>query len=198
MAKTDKIGRAGEHYVAAELNKRGAYASPFSGNVPGIDIVATDDQQEGMAYIQVKTKRRATDRWRASLHHAWHMPKGPIECLCLESCDATRCATAPVKPRSHPHHQNATNLLSLREVQGRPDHYWVFVSMEELQYWIVPDGVVRGEVIRQRHIEYLRERGGHRPGSKHGSLDTSIFAAWLSPWLGRWSALGLDLEDTIT
>ena len=54
---TDKVGRAGEHYVAAELNRRGAYASPFSGNVPGIDIVATDDDMKRMAYIQVKTKR---------------------------------------------------------------------------------------------------------------------------------------------
>ena len=30
---SDRIGRAGEHYVAAELNRRGAYAAPFSGNV---------------------------------------------------------------------------------------------------------------------------------------------------------------------
>ena len=51
--RTDNIGRAGEHYVAAELNRRGAYASPFSGNVPGIDIVATDQDRQQMAYIQV-------------------------------------------------------------------------------------------------------------------------------------------------
>ena len=65
---TDKVGRAGEHYVAAELNRRGAYASPFSGNVPGIDIVATDDDQKCTAYIQVKTKRDH-GKWHMSLNH---------------------------------------------------------------------------------------------------------------------------------
>ncbi len=52
---SNRIGRAGEHYVAAELNRRGAYASPFSGNVPGIDIVATD------------AKRRAWPTYRSKL-----------------------------------------------------------------------------------------------------------------------------------
>ena len=55
--RTDTIGRAGEHYVAAELNRRGAYASPFSGNVPGIDIVATDSEQNRMVYIQVRASK---------------------------------------------------------------------------------------------------------------------------------------------
>ena len=67
---TDNIGRAGEHYVAAKLNRRGAYASPFSGNVPGIDIIATDDDQNRMAYIQVKTKR-GRGNWHMSLNHGW-------------------------------------------------------------------------------------------------------------------------------
>ena len=67
---TDTIGRAGEHYVAAELNRRGVYASPFSGNVPGIDIVATDHLRERMVYIQVKTKRTAGN-WHMSLGHGW-------------------------------------------------------------------------------------------------------------------------------
>ena len=55
--RTDKTGRAGEHYVAAELNRRGVYASPFSGNVPEIDIVATDDDGKRIVHVQVKTKR---------------------------------------------------------------------------------------------------------------------------------------------
>ena len=197
MAQTDKVGRAGEHFVAAELNRRGAYASPFSGNVPGIDIVATDDRQEHMAYLQVKTKRIAKQRWSVSLRHAWDIPKGVTECLCLDTCDAARCAEASAKVPTHPHHRDATSLLTLREVQGKPDHYWVFVSLEELQYWIVPDDTVRGEMIRLPHIKYLRERGGHRPGSKHGSLDTGIFEPFLTSWLGCWSALGLGLEDSI-
>ena len=196
MARTDKIGRAGEHYVAAELNRRGAYASPFFGNVPGIDIVATDDRQEHMAYLQIKTKRIAKQLWQVSLRHPWDIPKGVLECLCLDTCDAARCEEASGKVSTHPHHSDATSLLTLPEVQGKPDHYWVFVSLEELQYWIVPDGVVRDEMIRRPHIKYLRDRGGHRPGFKHGSVHSTISALSLTSWLGRWSVLGLGLEDS--
>ena len=187
MAQTDKTGRAGEHYVAAELNKRGAYASPFSGNVPGIDIVATDDGRERMAYIQVKTKRFARQRWPLSLRHAWDIPKD-VSCLCLGTCDPARCAEASVKVSPHPHHPDATSLYTLPKMEGKPQHFWVFVSLEELQYWIVPDNVVR-EDIRQRVTQYLGERGGHRPGSSHHSLVASVFEVDLAPWQSRWDKL---------
>ena len=196
MARTDTIGRAGEHYVAAELNKRGAYASPFSGNVPGIDIVATDSEREHMVYIQVKTKQVAKARWPVSLRYGWTIPQG-IACLCLESCEAARCEDATGKEPNHPHHSNATDLLSLPEVKAKQDHYWVFVSLEELDYWIVPDDNLR-QLIRREYIEYLRKKGGHRPGSKHGSLDGSLFASSITEWHRRWSVLGLGLgaEDS--
>ena len=32
--------------MAAELNRRGVYASPWAGNLPGIDIVAMDGAKE--------------------------------------------------------------------------------------------------------------------------------------------------------
>ena len=35
---TDMLGRAGEHFVAAELNRRRVYASLWAGNLPGIAI----------------------------------------------------------------------------------------------------------------------------------------------------------------
>ena len=196
MAQTDKIGRAGEHYVAAELNKRGAYASPFSGNVPGIDIVATDGGQAHPAFLQVKTKRCTADGWKVSLRHAWDIPKGSTDCLCLDTCCAARCTKASGKEPTHPHHRDVTNLLTLPKVKCKPYHYWVFVSLEELQYWIVPDDTVRGEMIREPHIKYLQERGGHRPGSKHGSVDARIKAPSLCSWRGRWRELGLGLEDS--
>ena len=33
-ASNQQVGRAGEYFVVAELNKRGAYAVPFAGNMP--------------------------------------------------------------------------------------------------------------------------------------------------------------------
>lgn len=37
-----QVARAGEHFVAAELHRRGAYAVTFAGNMPDIDILASD------------------------------------------------------------------------------------------------------------------------------------------------------------
>ena len=157
MAKTNTIGRAGEHYVAAELNKRGVFASPFSGNVPDIDVIATDAQQERPAHIQVKTVRAEGHRWPVSLHHGWEIPERAHYCFCLSSCNPDSCIGAPVRNRNHPHHKNATDLLSLCERRGKRDHYWVFVSLEKLKYWVIPDDVLRS-LIRRHHIGYLHRQ----------------------------------------
>ena len=69
------IGRAGEHYVAAEINRRGGYAAPFAGNVPAIDILATDSKAEKVAYIQVKTKSPRSN-WQVSLKQGWRTITG--------------------------------------------------------------------------------------------------------------------------
>ena len=68
MAKGSGIqqtARAGEHYVAAELNRRGAYAVTFAGNMPKIDILASDTEQTRTVSIQVKTRRTGT--WHSSI-----------------------------------------------------------------------------------------------------------------------------------
>jgi len=49
-------GQIGEYLVTAELGRRGIIATPFSGNVPEIDIVAYANKKTG--HIQVKTVRR--------------------------------------------------------------------------------------------------------------------------------------------
>lgn len=63
-SKNHQTARAGEHYVAAELNRRGAYAVTFAGNMPKIDILASDTDRERTISIQVKTRRTGT--WHAS------------------------------------------------------------------------------------------------------------------------------------
>jgi Holliday junction resolvase-like predicted endonuclease len=61
---TQQVARAGEHLVAAELHRRGAYAVTFAGNMPRIDILASNAGQTRTVMIQVKTKRSGT--WQAS------------------------------------------------------------------------------------------------------------------------------------
>ena len=194
MAKTDITGRAGEHHVAAELSERGVYASPFSGNVPEIDVIAADAKRGEVAFIQVKTKRLKSHRWRLSISVGWCIPK-EVKCLCLDSCDSSRCAGVLVRSRNHPHHERATNLNDLREQCGRPRCFWVFVSLEERGFWVIPDGALR-RAVRNHHTSYLKERGGHRPGRKHDSLVTYLSPEDLAQWHGCWNVLGLGLQDS--
>jgi hypothetical protein len=54
--RTQQVARAGEHFVVAELNKRGAFAMSFAGNMPKIDLIACNHDQRRTIHIQVKTK----------------------------------------------------------------------------------------------------------------------------------------------
>ena len=60
-----QVARAGEHFVAAELHRRGAYAVTFAGNMPEIDILASDLNQTRTVAVQVKTKRTGT--WQTTI-----------------------------------------------------------------------------------------------------------------------------------
>ena len=65
-ASNQQVGRAGEYFVVAELNKRGAFAVPFAGNMPKIDIIACNRDESRTIFIQVKTKRGGRT-WHSSI-----------------------------------------------------------------------------------------------------------------------------------
>lgn len=65
-ASNQQVGRAGEYFTVAELNKRGAFAVPFAGNMPKIDIIACNKDESRTVYIQVKTKRGGKT-WHSSI-----------------------------------------------------------------------------------------------------------------------------------
>jgi hypothetical protein len=65
-AVNQQVGRAGEYFVVAELNKRGAFAVPFAGNMPKIDLIACNRDESHTVYIQVKTKRSGKT-WHSSI-----------------------------------------------------------------------------------------------------------------------------------
>lgn len=71
--KPQQVGRAGEHFVAAEILRRGGYASTFAGNMPAIDVLAADQDQDRTVWIQVKTKRGRS--WQTSITRG--MPREP-------------------------------------------------------------------------------------------------------------------------
>lgn len=51
-----QVGRAAEHYVTAEIHRRGGYAACFGGNMPAIDVLATNRGQSRTVTVQVKAK----------------------------------------------------------------------------------------------------------------------------------------------
>ena len=59
-----QVGAAGEHFVAAEIHVRGGYAVTFSGNMKGIDLLASDAEHQRKISIQVKCKTSGT--WHAN------------------------------------------------------------------------------------------------------------------------------------
>lgn len=67
-----QVARAGEMFVAAEIHRRGGYAVTFAGNMPGIDILASDLADTRRISIQVKTK--SSGSWHA------RFPKDATEC----------------------------------------------------------------------------------------------------------------------
>jgi len=64
--KSDQVGRAGEYLVAAEVLRRGGYAVTFSGNMPFIDVLASDQDHARRAVIQVKTKGIRSGTWQTT------------------------------------------------------------------------------------------------------------------------------------
>jgi hypothetical protein len=67
-----QVARAGEMFVAAEIHRRGGYAVTFAGNMPGIDILASDLADSRRISIQVKSK--SSGSWHA------RFPRDAAEC----------------------------------------------------------------------------------------------------------------------
>ncbi len=70
MTKISSVitGAAGEHFVMAELLRRGLVAAKAPEGIPNFDIVITDIDGERLAAIQVKTRREFK-----SGDKGWHM-----------------------------------------------------------------------------------------------------------------------------
>lgn len=79
-ARVQQVGRSGEYFVVAELNKRGAFAVAFAGNMPKIDLMACNQDQSRTVHIQVKTKRGGRT-WHSSIvgSRPMNQPATPLD-----------------------------------------------------------------------------------------------------------------------
>lgn len=62
------LNLAGEFYVAAELNRRGIFASVTYGAAKNADILAFDQQSRQTAVIEVKTTASPNKKWLTGQH----------------------------------------------------------------------------------------------------------------------------------
>ena len=149
-----------------------------------------------MAYVQVKTKQRLRTNWQLGngLAQRWVLPAG-ASCVSLGGCKVIpECKELKHKHAEGFPHADAVDFLTVPQVEGRGEHFWVFVLLEELRYWIVPDRVFRECLIRGPTMSHLRHHGGHRLGRVHKSLHGMIKEQQLHDWLGKWDELDLDLS----
>ena len=74
-----QVGRAGELFVAAELNRRGAFATLYLTNTPRVDVVATSPDGRRTAHIQVKTKGPRSSMWQWDIRKAVEETQAPTD-----------------------------------------------------------------------------------------------------------------------
>ncbi len=157
-------GRAGEHYVSAELCRRGAYAVAFMGNMPDVDIVATDLNQNHTVYIQVKTRKTQRSKRERKVTGNWSTNAGQGE---------------------KPHKDNAFWVfVSLPPDSEEPLRYHIVPDK------CIRDNIKQEHV---RHVEHWQRNNPGKDPSLRSDIHY-IDESRIRDWEGRWDLLGLGLE----
>lgn len=133
----------GEYLVCAELARRGLIATPFSGNVPTFDVLATNESCHTVP-IQVKASR--SDNW-PSIATRWMR-------IDFERVSGKQTYKGPVKLPT-------------------PDLVWVCVAIakpsDRDRFFILTEADVQ-RICITRYKEFMKKRGWKRP-RKPASLD---------------------------
>jgi hypothetical protein len=152
-------GAVGEFLVAAELCRRDLLATPFSGNVPHYDIIASG-QPGGHLAIQVKTINGGN--WQFNIRQFVDV-----------RLDGQRQLLDEPKPEPFPELQCV--LVTLGS-DGNRDRFFVLTWLE------LRDLVVAG------YRQYLARHGGIRPKAPTSS-HSALSVKEVEPFEGRWESL---------
>ncbi|MBT8036300.1 MAG: hypothetical protein KJO21_02030 [Verrucomicrobiae bacterium] len=166
---TKLTGAIGEFLVSAELCRRGLLSTPFSGNVPHYDIIASDDYG-GHLVIQVKAINKLNWQFDASKYVEITM-NGDQQIL--------------GDPAKEPYPNLYCVFVALGE-NSKTDRFFVF-SWQELS-----------DVIVAHHTAYLKKHGGIRPRapkSTHCSISISELEQYEDQWDLILSAIELDNKN---
>lgn len=153
---TKLTGAIGEFLVSAELSRRGLLATPFSGNVPYYDIIASDNDG-GHVVIQVKAINKQN----------WQFDVKKYAKIIMEG---NRQIIGNLHPEPYPNLYCA--FVALGD-SNQSDRYFIFSWME-----------LRDTIINN-HKKYLNKHGGVRPkapNSTHCSVGISELAHFQDNW----------------
>ena len=163
-------GQVGEFLVCAELGRIGLIATPFSGNVPDFDVIATDEDCRSVP-IQVKTSNGQT---------SWQFSAGKY--LDIEYDEKT-------------HKQKVLGILGptypglifvfvwLHRKPGEPDRFFLLTQVALLN------------LMKDAYTAYLAKHDGRRPvrpESRHLALRNHI----LEPFENNWKLVEEQLRAT--
>lgn len=152
-------GAVGEFLVSAQLCRHGLMATPFSGNVPHYDIIASD-QFGGHVVVQVKAINR--ESWQSD-----------ISKFVTISIDNNFQVLG--EPLAEPYPHLYCVFVALGDT-SREDRYFIFP-------WLT----LRDEIIKH-YQSYLNDHGGRRPKSPK-SLHCSIGISLLEHYEDKWGTI---------
>lgn len=164
------IGQTGEFAVCVQLGKMNLVATPFAGNLPDFDVIASNSELK-VVPIQVKSTR-GNDSWMAGDARDW------LEIdLCSES---GRQTILGLKSISHP--GLITVYVRLSKNPGDRDRFFILTKAEVQQ------------AVRHCYARWLEKHGGIRP-KKQDSFHLTIPISELLAHEDRWSLVQLALTQ---
>ena len=155
------VGQVGEFLVCAELGRRGLIATPFSGNVPGFDVIATNSAMRSVP-LQVKTANGGA--WQFTADKLLDIEFDPM--TGVQVVKGVRDATFP-------------DLIYIFVLLGRErgrDRFFLLPKKSFL------------EVAHAHYAGYLERHGGRRP-QKPETMHMGLRAEDFEPYEDRWDVI---------
>lgn len=157
------VGQIGEFLVCAELGRRDLIATPFSGNVPGFDVIATDKRFRSVP-IQVKTSAGSA---------SWQFSGSKILRIRVDEARGRQrvLGATPV-----PDPATICVFVWLGHSKGRPDRFFI-LTRRELQ-----------RVFVMHYRSFLRRYKGRRPQNPRSTF-VAIRLRELEPFEDNWKLI---------
>ena len=161
------VGQVGEFLVCAELGRRGLIATPFSGNVPGFDVIATN---EGFRSVPIQVKTSKSGSWQFSGKKLLQIDFDPT---------SGQQRVLGLRDSENPDLIHVFVCLARR---GQRDRFFVLTKRQFL------------ELLQYQYEAYLAKHGRRRP-QKPESTYAAIRVRELEPFEDNWELIEKRLAD---